>query len=1478
MFTTYYSDSLETLARIGGVIMKNMRGSSDLFVNEVIVTQNRGMFTYVKQVMTEENSIFALTRNVRLWPFIWDLARDILPDFPEDAEHGEEFDVFSRDSLKWNLMGALSRWQEAGEGNGDNPGTANSDLQYLRDYLNRPGITEAERTLLVYDLAAALADVYDQYQVYRPEWINQWMGEKQDLTSWLQDAVKSVKGSPSSSDAAGLEKFKWEASLWKILEKNIKGVSEEDSGRELSRISRSRIISELKNLLSEKNLSSKEQDRIREAVSKRIPGRVFFYGISSVPPEILDILIALGRFTDVHFMFLNPCKEYWGDLRQVSKKEVRERINKIMSCRIRKLNKASSVKDILAAGNQASAGGAETNHPLGIILPLEEMPSEERKKREKFFKNLPVLADGDHAEAGSAVNSGNAGDADPEKQLDELDKTFRDSKNPLLLSFGRRGRDMLALLTEKTAAASESQQNNNSERPLIAEISAYEQDYRDSQASAANTSILEHIRRDIFTLKNSAVPGDDKSFGEKTEKPVKIRLIADTKNPTLTVTSCPTRLREVQVLYDRILALFDKEEAEEKGKDKDNEKDEELLPRDIIVMAPDISVYAPFIEGVFKGGNENLKARLSDNENPKARLSANENPKARLSGNENLKARLSANEKTASKNGELPIAICDRSMNDQNPVLAGVRTLLSISDPDTILSAHDVAALLNIEEIRRKFGLSEEDIPVIGNILSDNNAMLGLDSDDVARFRAGSGAAAGSAAAGGTDNADPGRLQGRLEDVTIKQGINRMILGSMMPCDGSDDKPWNADCEGDLVKDLGVFAEFLAKLRDLKKALTAMSRKAEQADSADPVTMNDWHAFIKNRILDVFFDLGERGTGIMNYLKRSFADAADSIDALREKPRLTLTLTLRFFDEILSGSDDGRSPFLRNAINFCTFVPMRSIPFKHVFMLGMNDGDFPANPAVPGFDLMREKPRAGDRNRPDDDRYMFLEAVLAAQQSLHISYLGISPGDGSERNPSIVVSELLDYVADSMIPMPTEENTGKDLKASSEKELSEEDLSKKMRKAITRTATLNPSDARNYDKDSPFYSYQEQWFFQRTGTDSVPRHAIGEGIYPAGRLEPQNGEITITASDLLKFIRDPEKYFLNRKLGMKEDYDKPAPASERFCFAFLEKGNLMQDAARLEAADPDDEKRRSFRDLLIRKGAFPAGNVGEYAWRDFEAKIAALKNVLAQMEPAHNADDEISMTVPDYSEVCIKLNNQIRNSAKAENSKETGNEANKDSPFVPGSRDWLPWEITVLDDEIEVKTEEADAKLPWRNLVEEYRKLSRGQEPANITVRITGISEVSNLLCRNVMLDPWHKQDDTKFLLMKLVNAAMYVISSGCPDLESRNFYAMAVKDTVAPDKDLVTPMTGVAAAKILRNTLKLYLLGQIAPLRFESKNDFGNGSDSTRRNFRKADTILFDDMKNENDRNFRRICQAFAKFMLPGKKAGTNTKGKAKK
>ena len=63
-------------------------------------------------------------------------------------------------------------------------------------------------------------------------------------------------------------------------------------------------------------------------------------------------------------------------------------------------------------------------------------------------------------------------------------------------------------------------------------------------------------------------------------------------------------------------------------------------------------------------------------------------------------------------------------------------------------------------------------------------------------------------------------------------------------------------------------------------------------------------------------------------------------------------------------------------VNFCTLMPMHSIPFKVIGLLGMNDGVYPRSVPPLGFDLMAQAPRRGDRSRREDDRYLFLEALV----------------------------------------------------------------------------------------------------------------------------------------------------------------------------------------------------------------------------------------------------------------------------------------------------------------------------------------------------------------------------------------------------------------------------------------------------------------------------------------------------------------------
>lgn len=104
------------------------------------------------------------------------------------------------------------------------------------------------------------------------------------------------------------------------------------------------------------------------------------------------------------------------------------------------------------------------------------------------------------------------------------------------------------------------------------------------------------------------------------------------------------------------------------------------------------------------------------------------------------------------------------------------------------------------------------------------------------------------------------------------------------------------------------------------------------------------------------------------------------------------------------------SGFLRGQLTFCSMLPMRSIPFKRVCLLGLNDGSFPRDDRHASFDLMGVTHRPGDRSRRMDDRYQFLEAIMSAREGLYISYVGQSIKNNEPLQPSVVVTELIEVL------------------------------------------------------------------------------------------------------------------------------------------------------------------------------------------------------------------------------------------------------------------------------------------------------------------------------------------------------------------------------------------------------------------------------------------------------------------------------------
>ncbi|NJK95639.1 MAG: hypothetical protein HC905_12685 [Bacteroidales bacterium] len=90
-------------------------------------------------------------------------------------------------------------------------------------------------------------------------------------------------------------------------------------------------------------------------------------------------------------------------------------------------------------------------------------------------------------------------------------------------------------------------------------------------------------------------------------------------------------------------------------------------------------------------------------------------------------------------------------------------------------------------------------------------------------------------------------------------------------------------------------------------------------------------------------------------------------------------------------------------------VPVRGIPFKIICFIGLNNDVFPRKDSFMGFDLLGEAYKAGDRNKKETDKYLFLDTLLAAREKFYISYTGESAKDNTEIPPSVVIDTLLDY-------------------------------------------------------------------------------------------------------------------------------------------------------------------------------------------------------------------------------------------------------------------------------------------------------------------------------------------------------------------------------------------------------------------------------------------------------------------------------------
>ncbi|EGI8863446.1 exodeoxyribonuclease V subunit gamma [Escherichia coli] len=512
----------------------------------------------------------------------------------------------------------------------------------------------------------------------------------------------------------------------------------------------------------------------------------------------------------------------------------------------------------------------------------------------------------------------------------------------------------------------------------------------------------------------------------------------------------------------------------------------------------------------------------------------------------------------------LPYAISDRRARQSHPVLEAFISLLSL--PDSRFVSEDVLALLDVPVLAARFDITEEGLRYLRQWVNESGIRWGIDDDNVRELEL------------------PATGQH-----TWRFGLTRMLLGYAME---SAQGEWQSVLPYD--ESSGLIAELVGHLASLLMQLNIWRRGLAQERP-----LEEWLPVCRD-MLNAFFLPDAETEAAMTLIEQQWqAIIAEGLGA-QYGDAVPLSL-LR--DELALRLDQERisQRFLAGPVNICTLMPMRSIPFKVVCLLGMNDGVYPRQLAPLGFDLMSQKPKRGDRSRRDDDRYLFLEALISAQQKLYISYIGRSIQDNSERFPSVLVQELIDYIGQSHY-LPGDEALNCD------------ESEARVKAHLTCLHTRMPFDPQNYQPGER-QSYAREWL----PAASQVGKAHSEFVQPLPFTLPE----TVPLETLQRFWAHPVRAFFQMRLQVNfRTEDSEIPDTEPFILEGLSRYQINQQL--LNVLVEQDDAERLFRRFRA-AGDLPYGAFGEIFWETQCQEMQQLADrVIACRQPGQSMEIDLA--------------------------------------------------------------------------------------------------------------------------------------------------------------------------------------------------------------------------------------------------------------